>query len=128
MKVELTVTVPDDWKASTRATGSEAARYVRLGLAQYIGRHDVKDLGAELRHAEELFTVRGTRYQRGMTPIRPSRPVYGWKIRCTYPTTDAHPEFTRRVNGTKAEARQAAKDHLRFEHGVSRGLNKYLEF
>jgi len=46
------------------------------------------------------------RYQRGMTPTRPSRPLYGYEVRCTC-------GYTERVNGTKREAEGFARDHRR---------------
>lgn len=56
--------------------------------------------------------VRLDRYPRGMTPIRPSRPVYGWTWECSCP----EPEH--RVNGTKRETLSWVRSHLREAHGL----------
>lgn len=46
------------------------------------------------------------RYQRGMTPISPSRPVYGHEIVCEC-------GYRLRVNDTKREAVSYHRDHVR---------------
>lgn len=48
--------------------------------------------------------VRFYRYHRGMTPIRPSRPVYGYKLECKC-------GWSARINGQKREATKRANYH-----------------
>lgn len=45
------------------------------------------------------------RFTRGMTPIRPQRPVYGWKFSCSC-------GLKVQVNGTKKEAIKSFKHHV----------------
>lgn len=47
-----------------------------------------------------------TRHQRGKTPTRPTRPVYGYRVKCEC-------GWERRVNGDKRLATATHNDHLR---------------
>lgn len=121
VRVTLDLSFPDDWQQSPFVVAGDAAATLAGNIEDFVREPSVV-------WVEFVFSVQATRYQRGMTPIRPSRPVYGWKIRCTHPTTESHPEFVQRINGTKQEARSQAKDHLRNAHHLTSNFSDYLGF